>query len=227
MKNSEGLVPRAALLGLIACVPVLNFVSSGYCARWGRRAAFRTGDPMPSDFFGDRTFVTGFFMFVVELVFAIVMGLLSCIPLVGVIAALALCPPMMLAELHVAMSDELGAAFRISDLWEKVKSDFGGLLVIVFVPMLIVMGVSMLIMLVVSVIGGVSMGGLVYAFYAGSAVLGGISIFGLLVLFLGCYVCMALGVVANLVSYRALGYWAGRFATDWVQESVRKGASPL
>lgn len=227
VKNSEGLVPRTALLGLIGCVPVLNFVASGYCLRWGRRAAFRTGDPMPKDLFGDKAFLIGFFAFVVELVFGIVMGLLSCIPLVGVIAALALCPPMMLACMHVAMTDELGAGFRVSDLWEKTKADFGGLLAIVFVPGLIAALACMVIMFVVSLVGGVSLFGLAYSIDAGSAVLGGASVFGMLIMLLGVYVCVVVSLVANLVSYRALGYWAGRFAPDWVQESVRQGVSPL
>lgn len=240
-KTSEGLLRLAVndvktavgmkqlvLLTLMSCVPILSFVPTGYALKWGRLAAFRTGDPLPEDLFGNKAFVTGFYAFVISLVFGLVAALVAAVPLVGWLVSLAVYPPLYLCLMLMATMDDLSAGFRISDMWEKLKQDVGGLLVIVFVPLLAVLGIALLATFVLCLVWGV----LAFVpadplFYDASRLAMPAVILALTLTLAVSFGLMFVAFKATLISFRALGYWIGRFAPDWVQEAVRTGKSPF
>lgn len=225
--HDPSFVKKSALLGLIELVPILNFVVLGYGLRWGRRAAFRTGDKLPEKIFGDRSFETGFYAFVVCLVWAIAIALVCIVPFVGWVAALGAVPFLILGMIYVALVEEIGAGFRISELWEKGKRSYGGILAAAYVPGLVL---SLVISIITSVFGmmfGISTLGL----YGASSTLSDAAIIGLgsfsfVFALIMCYLCSVLSVMATLITYRAIGYWVGRMAPEWIQECIEKGTDP-
>lgn len=225
--HDPSLVKKTLLLALISCVPILNFVVTGYGLRWGRRAAFRTGDTLPQKIFGDRAFEMGFFAFVVALAWGLVMGIVSIIPIAGFFIVLAAAPFLILAMMYMALVEEFGAAFRVKDLWEKGKRSYGGILAAAYVPGLVagviisIVASIFAMMLGISAIGAIGASGVI-----SDAALVGIGGFSLLGLVITAFICGVIGVLANLISYRAFGYWVGRVAPEWVQESIAKGADP-
>lgn len=89
--KQPGFWKKTAFLGLVECVPILNFVNSGYMLEWSKEVPFGGRTPLPKKVVTGRNFEIGFYAFVIALVFSLVSGLvggiLGWIPLVGWIAA--------------------------------------------------------------------------------------------------------------------------------------------
>lgn len=242
LKASPDYVKRLLLLGLIMCVPVLNFVVAGYLLLWAREVPFGGRTPLPQKMVTGQTFEYGFYAFVLSLIGAIVGGIvggiLGFIPilggLLGLAVTLAVSVAVMLMQMRMIMAMNLGAAFDVKDLWEKGKRKGGELLLVTLVPS-IVMGViiavlSFVVMMPCIMLG---IGGAMPAMAGMSSVaeptfgqamallgaMGGPLVIGVLVI----YVVACIGeVIASALSYRALGHWVGRYASDWTTLSVPK-----
>ncbi len=94
IKTSPGWVGRTLILGLIMCVPILNFVVAGYYLNWAREVPFGGKTPKPASYVSGKNFEMGFYAFVVSLVvglvFGFVGGILGLIPFLGALINLAL-----------------------------------------------------------------------------------------------------------------------------------------
>lgn len=237
--GSTGWFGRILLLGLVMCVPILNFFVMGYAMRWSRELFLGKVAPMPERIFGNRMFVNGFFAFVLQLVVSICVSIcgfiLELIPLVGAIASIALSLFVTIfvyvALMRVAIADRLGAGFDFSQIWRTSKRNFGALCCATLVPSLIVGGIMVVIFLAVFLIMGLPAIGTIvemaYAapsyhysdMYALSMVMQ--MMVYMLPMMLVCYIigCFLEAFLTVLVM-RATGHYVARYAQDWKNEQA-------
>lgn len=214
------------LLGLINCVPILNFFVTGYCMRWSRQLPLDQVQPMPKTIFGERCFVNGFFAFVIALVIGVVngvcSGILGFIPILGALVSIVLGLFLSLFEalsvMRCAVADNLGAGFDIPQIWDLMKKNFGALLCAVIVPALILTAVVVVISIFLSLIMVVPVAmnieSIAYSAYWGSSEIGAmISLLGALMPFMivSYLIGMFLSAFYSLLMYRAVGHYIARY----------------
>lgn len=235
IKASPDYVKRLLVLGLIMCVPILNFVVAGYFLLWAREVPFGGRTPLPQKMVTGQTFEYGFYAFVLSIiggvVGAVVSGIVGWIPLlggiVGLAVTLAVSVVVMTMQMRMIMALNLGASFDMKNLWDMAKRKGGELVLITLVPSIVVgliIGVLAMVILLPCVLLGV--GGAMPtvaslnattdpSFAQMMALLGAMAgplIFGTLIV----YVVACIGeVVASALSYRALGHWVARYAPEW------------
>lgn len=76
VKATPNYVSRLLVLGLIMCVPILNFVVAGYLLFWSREVPFGGRSLLPQKIVTGKNFEYGFYAFVLTLV----VGLLAASP---------------------------------------------------------------------------------------------------------------------------------------------------
>ena len=59
IKTTPGYVGKLVVLGLIMCVPILNFVVAGYLLHWAREVPFGGRTPMPPKYVTGKNFEYG------------------------------------------------------------------------------------------------------------------------------------------------------------------------
>lgn len=230
IKQTPGYVGKLVVLGLIMCVPVLNFVVMGYLLFWSREVPFGGRTPMPSPYVTGKNFEFGFYGFVITLVVGIatnVVGwIFGLIPLLGALVSLALMLAGVVAgylmQMRMIMGQNLGDGFKVQDLWNVAKRNWGQLLLVTLVPELIAAVIlSVLAMLVMSMMLLVLLGTLTpVAVSAVSptdilgiiALVGGPMILAMLVLYVAGCIMMAF---VQAVTVRAMGHWVARYAPEW------------
>jgi hypothetical protein len=158
------------LLGsVIALVPVLNFAAYGYGLEVLKNVFNGRETPLPEwgDNFGDK-FVRGLLAFIIQFVYALPMLLLMCVGWFGIVAGMAvsegradsgggiamLClMPLLLigalfavvlgmvAQARYAITNDVGEAFRVGDVWRTFRNGLGRWLgvVLMMIPVFIVM----------------------------------------------------------------------------------------
>ena len=144
--HSPGWFGRILLLGLIMCVPVLNFFVIGYAMRWAKQLFCGQVEQLPQKIFAEGNFTLGCFGFVVTLVYglvgAAVSGIVGWIPILGIVVFTAvsifLNMLLALALMRVAISNRIGTAFDLKEIWATLKSKPGELFVVSFIPSLII-----------------------------------------------------------------------------------------
>lgn len=235
IKATKGWFGKLILLGLINIVPILNFVVTGYAVQWGREVPFGQRNSLPKEIFANRTFSVGFFALLTAVVFGLVYGLASGIlsaitfgifGLVAVVAGVFFLMFLYAAIMRMGVVGRLGAAFNLSKVWAAYKRSLGALFCASFVPgliaSLIIGAVALVAMMLVALLGlgsySVYSGG--YAARAmGVPLMGGmlaiIVVVGLLMLVVNAFV--------EVLTFRALGYWAARTAPEWVYEAQVPG----
>lgn len=242
VKDSEGWLKRILLLGLIQLVPILCFVVPGYAAQWGKDPILNRKRSLPKAIFEDRTFITGFFCAVLAVVVFLVIyfgagivGLLlgSFLGYAGVIVAVIVGMAIgvfgamfiFACNLRIALAQRIGAGFQWGEIWNGAKGHWGALFGASFIPPLlsglIVFAISFVISLLFGVIAGVNMiglaGGLSYSSSSSAAmgnlvgILGSLGIAG----FVTAYISGCAIAAAQVISFRAVGYWVVRFAPSW------------
>lgn len=237
--QSKGWFAKVLLLGLVNCVPILNFFTLGYAMRWSRELFLGKVSAMPERIFGNRMFVNGFFGWVFSLVIGIVVGIcgfvLDFIPFVGSIAYLALAifvtTFQFVGILRIAIADRLGAGFDLAQVWQGCKKNFGALCCATIVPSLIIGAITMVIAFAVFLIMGLPMMGAIfdYAQTASSTHFTNAFIFEFImatllimlplfvvVYLIGCFISAFQG----LLIMRATGHYVARYAQDWKSEQA-------
>ena len=234
IKATPNWLSRRLLLGLIACVPILNFVTVGYLLNWVREVPFGGRTTMPKPIVTGRNFEVGFYAFVILLVFGLVGGvanaILMWIPILGWLAALAV---MVLVEMvgtlgivRMALSKQIGEGFRVGKLWEALKANWTGLLVASIVPGLLVgiavVAIFTVVFLLAFLVAAVPLAA-VGATGSASAGLGGLIVglgLGGALLFVAYYLvaCVA-STFAYALSFRAVAHFVGRYAPAWANEA--------
>lgn len=235
VKASEGWLSRTLLLGLIACVPILNFVVLGYILNWVREVPFGGRTTMPKPIVTGRNFEVGFYAFVIAVVFGLVSGIAGAIvmwvPILGWLASIAISVFAMmalaLALVRMALSKQLGEGFQVPKLWAAVKANWTGLLVASVVPGLVVGAILMVAFMVVALVLVLIMavplaasGAVAASSTAGAAgLIVGLGLGGAL-LFVLLYIVGSMGsTFAYLISYRAVAHYIGRYVPEWADEA--------
>lgn len=232
MTSSEGWFKKVLLLGLIMCVPILNFYVYGYCMRWARQLVLGKIEPMPKKIFEEGNFSQGFYALVWTLVVGLVVGIAGAIvgwvPFLGflVTICLSLFTTMfsMMGVMRLAISKNLGRAFDIKEDWRGFTKNFGSLFGAAVVPNLIIGAIIILLMMIVMFVifgfafqAGLGAGAYASGYYSTSYFLQILaSLFVMLPLFLViAYICGVLYAVAYLWTYRAVGHYVARELPEW------------
>ena len=233
--SSEGWKGRMVLLGLIGCVPILNFVVYGYGLNWSREVPFGAKTPLPRQMVSGRNFEYGFYYFLLMLVIGLACGVVSAVggwvPLIGWLAAVAL---MLFASMlepllgtRMAMMGSLGEGFQAGRAWTVLKRNWTSLLGASVLPSLIVWAVMMVLGTLFVAVGLVGfVGPLValgsgYGSAAAAAAVGGMGILGLLLVLVWYVVAAAATAIAMVVTLRAVAHWVGRNAPEWAADAWR------
>lgn len=235
IKASPNYASKLVVLGLIMCVPVLNFMVAGYLLLWSREVPFGGKSPLPAQVLTGKNFEFGFYAFVLALVAGLAGSIASAVvgwvPLLGWIASLVMMFAAAVAgsvmQMRMIMGLSLGEGFKIADIWEKAKRNGGQLVLVTIVPQLVIGAVVSIFTLVVIVLcmllglGGAmpSMMSLSMAvepsFAQTMSLLGAIAgpvLIGGLVIYV--VVCVA-EVVAESLTIRGLAHWVARYAPEW------------
>lgn len=237
--QTKGWFGKILLLGLVSCVPILNFFVLGYAMRWSRQLFLGRVEPMPQQIFGSRMFVNGFFAFVFMLVVSICLSIcgfiLDFIPILGVIAYLALAlfasAFEYVAVMRIAVADRLGAGFDLAQVWQTCKRNVSALCCATIVPALIIGAVTMVIVFALSLIIGLPLlGGLFeYANSITSSYYSDVQAFNLVMgvlaimlpLFLVVYIVASfISAFQHVLIMRATGHFVARYAQDWKNEQA-------
>lgn len=230
IKGQQGVGKKMAFLGLLGCVPILNFVVTGYAINWSREVPFGARTPMPKKVVNGQNFETGFYCFLVSLVVGLavglVAGLLALVPLLGWIAAIVLAfgasMYQYLAYMRMGMLQQLGEGFKIQLIWRVMQRDWKSLLCAAVVPSLLAGLIASAAVVVVSLlVAGTGAGAtlMVDGGSAGGIVAGLLALVSVLLVLFAYIIAFAATAVAILVTMRAMGHWIARYAPEWTNEA--------
>ena len=235
IKATPGYVGKLVVLGLIMCVPILNFVVAGYLLHWAREVPFGGRTPMPPKYVTGKNFEYGFYAFVISLVVSIVVSvagmILGFIPLLGALVSLALslagAVAASLMQMRMIMGYTIGDGFAVKDLWAAAQRNWGQLLFVTLIPgvvvgfivavvsmvvmlfaMLLAVGAAMPMAVSTSAVADPSFGEVMSLI----GVIAGPTLFAVLVVYvLACFA----EALASTLTIRGLGHWVARYAPEW------------
>lgn len=230
IKGQQGVGKKMAFLGLLGCVPILNFVVTGYAINWSREVPFGAKSPMPKKVVNGQNFEIGFYCFLVSLVVGLVVGLvaglLALIPLLGWIAAIVIAfgasMYQYLAYMRMGMLQQLGEGFKIQLIWQVMQRDWKSLLCAALVPSLVAGLIASVAVMVVSLLVAGTGAGATLMLDGGSAgglVAGVLALVSALLVLLAYIIAFAATAVAIMVTMRAMGHWIARYAPEWTNEA--------
>jgi hypothetical protein len=235
IKVTPGYIGKLLVLGLIMCVPILNFVVLGYLLHWSREVPFGGKTPMPAKYVTGKNFEFGFYAFVIGLVVGLIVGvagmILGVVPVLGWIAYMALAlagsVAISLMEMRMIMGYTLGDGFNVKDIWQVARRNVGQLLLVTLVPGIVATAI-------VSVVGGIvitlalllglggAMPSIMASSYASSVsaadvfsivgLIAGPTLFAVLLVYVAG---MIVETAANAITVRGLGHWVARYAPEW------------
>lgn len=252
IRKSKGWFGKVALMGLVELIPILNWFNAGYAMRWGRDLFFGRIGEMPQSIFADRSFVNGAMCFLLQLVVGVVTWIvawvitlaLGFIPLLGTLVSIAIAVIVSMflniMVMRVAIFDEVGVGFGISQVASVAKEHYGSLFAIWFLPGFITALIAFVLSIVILSINGALVGAntsnyltmlitqygsedaLYHALSTNSRLAGTVGLVlinyffslmpGLLIVF---YVVAVCSVLSQLVAIRAAGHFCARWATEW------------
>ena len=236
IRSTPRWVRRIMLLAAMKFLPILGFFETGYALKWATTAWKNIPRDMPRYAFNKDEFLTGLFFWVIGILAQIGTGWLAIcniIPIAGTILWIVLmCQAFVfssLAALRMAAYGRFGAAFDMSKIFEKLRLKSTGLYKAYFIPWLICLGIIIGLFVVAFIISAL----IGMALY--SDLNNAISNHNFFMTFLisatrAIWVTLILGITVGLVSlfvatlteiwaFRALGYWLGYYAFDWVCEA--------
>ena len=121
VKATPNYVSRLLVLGLIMCVPILNFVVAGYLLFWSREVPFGGRSLLPQKIVTGKNFEYGFYAFVLTLVVGLIGGIIGgifgWIPFIGwvvsIAASLATYVAGIIMQMRMIMGQSLGDGFNV------------------------------------------------------------------------------------------------------------------
>lgn len=243
IKGTPGWIRKILLLGLMNCVPILNFAVVGYGLQWGRSLVFGERGKMPTSVFGDRTFSIGFFAalfgVIAYFILGMAMGLLGMVtfgiatfafPVIAVFAQMFI--NVCLARM--AVMERFSAGFELSQVWWVYKRSLGSLFCATVVPSLLTGLIAMALYVVIALVFGLlGFGGIMMLSFpseglssAGATLLGGTVLGGTFVLgVIGLLIFLFAGACGLVITYRAMGHLIARVAPEWAAESHAASSS--
>lgn len=120
--------------------------------------------------------------------------------------------------MHMAVTGRVEGAFDLGGVWRSMKGSLGKLFCASVLPGLLTGLIAVVCGLVFSVVGGLLtalLASLTQSFAVLSAML---SVMGILAAVLAIFIGAVLAAFALMLHYRALGYWAARYAPQWAHE---------
>lgn len=241
-------VKRTALMALVSLVPVLNWVNYGYSLNWGKSVVYGRKDDLSGKLITGDNFKLGFFVIVISLVAGIVIGLESSIlmilPVLGLIAALALAifgsMFTSLACMRTALYDLLGEGFSVGKIMEGFKRNLGTLFCVTFVPALIGGAIASIVSMLFLLVGGAISGFDLVALSSATArygsygwvpadafeAMGPMAIVVVLLGIVAVFVSEMAMMFATLVTQRGLGYYVQRNVPEWANETSGARVEP-
>ena len=222
VKASPGWLGRTALLGIIQCVPILNFFSLGYALNWSREVPYGGKTPMPQRIFSGSNFEIGFYALVIVLAFSLAAGLgvsvLGIVPLLGGLAGVALTVGLTamayLCSVRMAMKQRIGEGFQLKQVWAAIMRNPGSFLAAALLPVVVAGALVACVMTAGAIVSMIS--AIPFAFLSSdiaTLLLALPALVGCLALYVACCV---IAMAATLVTDRALAHWVGRYASEWV-----------
>lgn len=251
VKNSGGWFGKILLLSLIAFIPIFGAIAiAGYLYGWARDIAWGMHGPMPKRIFGNedgKLYSRGFFVLVIgfvfallpwaiELVWAFVMGfgsltfgysyggysggtfLFGALTIATAFAAMLF---QWVGAMRMSIYGRLSAGFQFNKMWAMIRHDFGGLMrifgmfVLLSVIVSVVISILFTIVIFITVLIGVAAtGGNLRADHFDGTVIGWILAFGGLAIvgsLLVSYITVAVSMFIATLVVRALGYWTRQF----------------
>lgn len=234
IKTTPGYAGKLLVLGLIMCVPILNFVVAGYLLHWSREVPFGGKTPMPAKYVTGKNFEFGFYAFVIALAVGIVTGIvgmvLGFIPLLGGLAYLAVMVAGTVAinvmQMRMIMGYTIGDGFNVKDVWDMAKRNWGQLLLVTLVPNIVaglIVGVVTMVITLFAVL--VAVGGAAPSMVVASAsdpsfaevmaIVGAIAVPTLIAMLIVYVLACFVEAAAQAVTVRGLGHWVARYAPEW------------
>lgn len=234
IKNSDSWIKKTILLALISLVPILNFVVVGYAASWAEQLFKGSVKPMPEKLVSSNTFVNGVYGFVVSLAYSVVavilVSLLSAMPGIGWIASMAvnfgLMTVLPLTVIRAVLAHKISAGFSFHELIETGKKNPTALACASLIPNLIfsvvagVISLTLFIILLIPFWPYISEIGQLTSIFALNGSLQGA---GPLMIFLAILLSFVLSlgsVFTYLLSYRAVGHYVARYASNWKDDAA-------
>lgn len=230
--SSPGWFKKILLLGLIMCVPILNFYVIGYVMRWARQLVLGKIEPMPQKVFEEGNFSQGFYgivwLFVLGLVLSVVDSIIGLVPFLGALVVIALGIFQLMfgsmGVLRIAISKRIGEGFGLQEDWRGFTKSFGSLFCATFVPELIISAIIAVILSIVIVIVALvifSTGAITVSYSYGytsfesvmQVIMALISMAPLLLV--AYYVYGVLYAFAYVWVYRAVGHYVARELPEW------------
>ena len=143
--------------------------------------------------------------------------------------------------MHLAVSGRVESAFSLKRVWKPYKKNLGKLFCASVLPeILVAVVVDIVSWLVVAIFGGLAIAGIraeyygygySYGYTSDVSNLDALVYTGGVLLVVACALIVFLAVISkvfgNMLKYRALGYWAARYAADWKDEEACDDVLPL
>ena len=159
-------IGRWLLLTIFSCIPIVNFIADGALMK-----VLKGEEPDISP--AGKSFVTGFFFFLIGLIYAIipaiiilVLGLISSIAaaIVGIILVILLCLIAIPAEINFVRSGKFGKAFAFGEIFGMIsKLGWGKYILAIIVMFIVGFIVSLVIGIIAYVLGLIPVAGWVLA----------------------------------------------------------------
>lgn len=230
IKSQPGMMKKMAFLGLVGCVPILNFTVTGYAINWSREVPFGAKTPLPQKVVTGQNFEMGFYAFLVALVCGLVAGftsgILALIPILGWIAAFVVAFGVTLyqylAYMRMGMLQELGEGFKIQLIWNVMQRDWKTLLCAALIPSLVaglIISIAATVLSLFAAGTGAATALMMDGGMAGGIMAGALGIVTVFLFLLVYVVALAATAIAIMVTMRALGHWIARYAPEWTNDA--------
>ena len=232
MASSSAWIGKVVVLSILMCIPIVNFIALGYMLQWGRRGAFGPDHPLTWSFLADRAFLMGFFVFVINIIWGLVQTLFMNIPVLGFLVMFFLLPLVHVCVIRMGVYGRFSEAFRFGICGRKYIDHFTDVIVIVWLPMIVTevmgslcswyvlgaLGISNEMLLALAT-GAMDAQAFVAALQIAPMTMLAITLLG--------FLYGVVSVIAQLVMFRALGYWVARYAPEWVHDAYMMGMQPM
>ena len=246
LKFSPSKFVKILLLSLCGLVPFLAIYVEGYLVRCAKDSAYGSSSVIPKTIFADGAFGIGFkalftiigigvflgsvlgsISFFIPILGMFVAGILS---LVWCFVGPALC---VLSALRGAVTGDAFSGFDIKAIYNVAKRKFGTLFISVFLPSLVLAGVTLIAIILLTVLtliaGSSAMGEIFNAVSnlsmysledALSDLINSLLAIGILAgVFIFAYLLFLTTV--QIIQYKAVGYWVSDYASEWLNEECR------
>lgn len=121
------------------------------------------------------------------------------------------------AIMHLAVTGRVESAFAFGKIWKPYKKQLGKLFCASLLPGIITGAIlAVVVVILVAILIAVLAGAAYSSNHVATLFSGGFSV--ILILALIIFACAFVGAFTSMLKYRAVGYWAQRYASEWVHE---------